>query len=85
MEDDEKDFIKSDYNTYNEERTFDSCLYCGTEDEDLNILSYEISPDCDIHILGVNILPHQKINIQEGWIKRIEVICDECLKEEYNI
>ena len=85
MDKDEGDFIKSDYRTYQDDREFDSCTYCGEENEDLNVVHYEISPDYEINVLGVNPKPHEKLKVQDGWVKRIELVCDECLKEEYDI
>jgi|GEM_PF-4389802 len=81
---DENFYEKSDWNTYNDERIMDTCSYCGDEFDKLNMVYYAINKDYDIINLAVNPLPHEHIEIPEGYKKRYEMVCDHCLKTEYN-
>lgn len=58
------------------------CIYCG-DDVDLNIRHYEFNPiTYETKILAVNPKPHDKIIVREGFVHRIEYICDRCMEEE---
>lgn len=83
---DENFFEKSDWDTYNEERELDKCAYCSGEDLDLNVVYWERRKNVpyDMRIVAVNPLPHEHINIRDGFIKDIEYVCDKCLEEIRN-
>ena len=50
---------------------------------DLNIRHYEFNPiTYETKILAVNPKPHDKIIVREGFVHRIEYICDRCMEEE---
>jgi hypothetical protein len=83
MDRDEYDFIKSDYNTYNDERVYDTCSYCGEEFESLNKVVYAINDDYDIKVLAINPMPHDEIIVPDGYKKKHELCCDNCLKNEH--
>lgn len=85
MDKDEAEFTKADWNTYNDEREIESCTYCGDELNNLNIVYYQISPKYDMEVLAINPMPHEHVKVTEGWIKRIELVCDKCINEEYDL
>jgi hypothetical protein len=82
MDKDEYDFIKSDWSTYNDERTYDTCSYCGEESDNLNIVYYAINDVYDIVQLAVNPKPHDIMKVPSGYWKKHELVCDECMKDE---
>lgn len=58
------------------------CVYCG-DDVDLNMRHYEFNQiTYETKILAVNPMPHDKLIVREGFIRRIEYICDRCLDDE---
>jgi hypothetical protein len=69
-----------DFVEFNEPTEY--CIYCG-DDLDLNIRHYEFHPKTyETKILAVNPKPHDKIIVREGFVHRIEYICNSCLDEE---
>ena len=66
-----------------DEEDTEYCIYCG-ETEDLNIRHYAINNECKVYILAVNPKPHEHFleGLKEGYVHRIEMICDSCLAEE---
>ena len=80
---DENFYERSDWNTYNEPPELDRCVYCSEELEILNTVYYAIDDDYNVKMLAINPLPHEKIVVPEGYKKRMELVCDDCLKEEY--
>ena len=83
MDKDELDYIRSDWNTYNEERELDSCVYCSEEDDNLNIVYWERREDSpyDMRIVAINPMPHEHIHIRPGFVKDVEYVCDSCLED----
>jgi len=81
---DENFYERSDWSTYNEPVDVDKCAYCGEELQKLNVVHYQYHPKESGHyrIVAVNPLPHEKIVVDEGCIRRTDLICDDCLKEE---
>jgi len=84
MDADEYDYIKSDWSTYNEPEPMDRCIYCGEELENLNIVYYAINDDYNQITLAINPKPHDKIIVPKGYKKRYELVCSECLKDNFN-
>lgn len=81
MDADEYSFIKSDWSTYNEEPELDRCIYCGEEDEELNIVYYAINDDLNIIPLSINPKPHEHVQAPKGYKKRYELVCNRCMEE----
>lgn len=87
MDADEYAYIKSDWSTYNDDEIecSDTCIYCGKESDNLNIVYYEYhQEECKVNIVATNPKPHEKIKWTngEGWIRRHEYVCDECMQYE---
>jgi hypothetical protein len=80
MDSDEYTFIKSDYNTYNDDEEVEKCVYCG-EEEDLNVVHYGFNPNTSkVYTIAINPMPHDKLHVAEGYIRRIEYVCNNCLE-----
>ena len=76
------------YEEYPDKEYPDTCVYCGEELSDLNIVHYEINPEtCETKILAINPMPHNKFmdNLRIGFVHRIELVCDDCLKEDFDM
>ena len=84
MENDEADFIRSDWDTYNNERKLDSCSYCSEELDNLNVVHYQYNLKESGHfkIVAVNPMPHDKIVVEKGCERMTELVCNRCLKDE---
>lgn len=84
MDRDEYDFVRSDWDTYHDPPDGDRCIYCGEELGPFNMVYYAINKDYDQITLAINPKPHDKIVVPKGYKKRYEIVCDMCLKEEFN-
>ena len=94
MESDELDFIRSDWNTYNDPPEVDKCIYCG-EEENLNVVHYAIKVDLvkkegkldinnvDTITLSVNPKMGERVKTPKGYKREIELVCQKCFKEAY--
>ena len=71
------------YDLNPEMQNLDSCSYCGEELDELNVVHYGFNKETyETYIIAVNPLPHEHLVLKEGYVKRIELVCNECLKTE---
>lgn len=81
MDRDESHLGYYDYNPELED--IDRCIYCGEELGQMNVVHYEFNPETyETKVLAINPMPHDKIVVRKGFVRRTEMVCDACINEE---
>lgn len=83
---DENFLVRTDWNTYNEHPEIECCIYCGEELEKLNVVHYAFNKETyDTYIIAVNPKVMQDLSVKEGYVRRVELVCDACMNDELRV